>query len=81
MDAWVLNRAARLAIRGSGEEAHMRQMLLKLWKDEEGPTAVEYALMLVGVSLVIFATVPNLGTAVLGVFNNMVTALTPAAGG
>ena len=73
----VLDPGPRPEYRGSGEATHMRQTLLKLWKDEEGPTAVEYALMLVGVALVIFATVPNLGTAVLNVFDRMVTALTP----
>jgi pilus assembly protein Flp/PilA len=55
----------------------MTKFLSRLWKDEEGPTAVEYALMLVLVALAIAAAVPNISTAVLGVFSRTSTALTP----
>ncbi len=55
----------------------MNRMLRKLWKDEEGPTAVEYALMLVLVALAIAAATPDITTAVLGVFTATSTALTP----
>ena len=55
----------------------MKSLLSRLWTDEEGPTAVEYALMLVLVALAIAAAVPNISTAVLGVFTRSSTALAP----
>ena len=53
----------------------MRSFMLKLWKDEEGPTAVEYALMLVLVALAIAAALPNFSQTVAGVFSTMATTL------
>lgn len=49
--------------------------LKQLWKDEEGPTAVEYAVMLVLVALVVAAFGPGLANSVTGVFGRVVTAL------
>ncbi len=42
----------------------MLRALTGLWKDEDGPTTVEYALLLVLVSIVAIAAWTNLGTAV-----------------
>jgi pilus assembly protein Flp/PilA len=54
----------------------MTTMLKKLWKDEEGPTTVEYALMLVLVALAVAAVAPGIGNAVTTVFNAASTSLT-----
>lgn len=40
----------------------MLRALTGLWKDEDGPTTVEYALMLVLVSIVAIAAWARLGT-------------------
>lgn len=39
----------------------MLSMLKQLWKDEEGPTAVEYALMVALIAAVIVGAVRGLG--------------------
>jgi Flp pilus assembly pilin Flp len=56
----------------------MLNMLQQLWKDEEGPTTVEYAIMLVLVALAVAAFGPGLSGAVTGVFQSMIDALTGA---
>jgi pilus assembly protein Flp/PilA len=40
----------------------MTQMLMKLWKDEEAPTAVEYGIMVALIAVVIIAAVRLIGT-------------------
>lgn len=49
--------------------------LLRFWRDEEAATAIEYALIAVGVSVVIVATVNSIGTSVKGLFTNVSTSL------
>jgi Flp pilus assembly pilin Flp len=49
--------------------------LKSLISDEEGQTAVEYALMLVLVALGVAAATPGIDQAVIGVFTRMATAL------
>jgi pilus assembly protein Flp/PilA len=51
----------------------MKSMLLKLWKDEEGPTAVEYAIMVALIAAVVIGGATLLGT-------NTNTTLTSVAG-
>jgi pilus assembly protein Flp/PilA len=58
----------------------MRQMLMKLWKDEEAPTAVEYAVMVAVIALVVILGGQLLGTAVNTTFNNASTKV-PGGGG
>ncbi len=53
----------------------MIQLAKKLWRDEEGPTAVEYGLMVALIAIVIIAAVTALGTSVQGTFNAMAAAL------
>ena len=48
----------------------MVSRLLQLVRDEEGPTAVEYALMLAGIAAAVLATVFTLGTSVSGEFSD-----------
>lgn len=49
----------------------MIKSLRKLWKDEEAPTAVEYALMVAAVAVVIIAAAFLLGTNVSTKFVNV----------
>jgi pilus assembly protein Flp/PilA len=51
------------------------QIVRRLWKDEEGPTAVEYAVMVGIVAVVLLAAVPTLGTAIQNYLNNVGTSL------
>ena len=53
----------------------MTKMLRNLWKDEEGPTTVEYAVMLVLVALAVAAFGTGISDSVTGVFDRVVTAL------
>ena len=49
----------------------MSEKLKKLIKDEEGPTAVEYALMVAGIAVAIIGAVFLLGNATRDTFNNV----------
>jgi pilus assembly protein Flp/PilA len=51
------------------------QALRRLWRDEEGATAVEYGLMVALIAAVIIVAVTLLGTNLTTVFNNAATAL------
>jgi pilus assembly protein Flp/PilA len=61
------------ASRRPGAEAMMR-MLHALWKDEEGPTAVEYAIMASLIAVAIAATAGALGVALEGLFTQLTDA-------
>jgi Flp pilus assembly pilin Flp len=43
-------------------------LIVKIYRDESGASSVEYALLLVGIALAIFASVQALGTSLSGVF-------------
>jgi pilus assembly protein Flp/PilA len=49
--------------------------LLQFWHDENGTTAIEYALIAAGISVVIVASVNAIGTSVKGLYNNVSTGL------
>jgi pilus assembly protein Flp/PilA len=49
--------------------------LLRFVRDESGATAIEYALIASGVSIVIVGTVATLGTNVKAMFSSVSTAL------
>jgi pilus assembly protein Flp/PilA len=53
----------------------MTKLLSRLWKDEEGPTAVEYALMLFMVGVAVAVVLPSLRDAVVAVFKSATTAV------
>lgn len=48
----------------------MLQTLKRLWKDEEAPTAVEYAVMVAVIALVVIVGARYLGSQVNTTFNN-----------
>jgi pilus assembly protein Flp/PilA len=51
----------------------MVQMLKQLWHDEEAPTAVEYAIMVAVIALIVILGASQLGTAVNTTFNTAST--------
>jgi pilus assembly protein Flp/PilA len=56
----------------------MKNVLRRLWQEEEGQDLVEYALLLVLISLVAVATMKTLGQAVSDAFSNAAANLTSA---
>ena len=56
----------------------MFQKLINFFKDEEGATMVEYALMLALIAIVCIAAVTAVGTSTESVFNSADTALSNA---
>jgi Flp pilus assembly pilin Flp len=54
----------------------MKNHLKRLWKEEEGQDVVEYALLLVLISLIAILSMQAVGTAVSNVFSNAAANLT-----
>ena len=54
----------------------MKNLLLRLWKDQEGQDLTEYALLLVLLSLAAVGALGTLATAINGVFNTAAGNLT-----
>jgi pilus assembly protein Flp/PilA len=48
---------------------------LRLWRDDSGATAIEYAMIASGIGVVLAATIVNLGTTVKGLYTGVSTAL------
>jgi pilus assembly protein Flp/PilA len=55
---------------------HMKKLLVRLWKEEEGQDLTEYALLLVLLSLAATAALGTLATAINGTFSNAAGNLT-----
>ena len=53
----------------------MTQMLMKLWKDEEAPTAVEYGIMVALIAVVIIVAVGTIGDNLTTKFNEVAAAV------
>jgi len=56
----------------------MTNLFARFVKDESGATAIEYALIAAGISVVIITAVQTLGGTLNGVFTSINTKLTPA---
>jgi pilus assembly protein Flp/PilA len=54
----------------------MKNLLLRLWREEEGQDLVEYALLLVLISLIAVASITTVGKAVSNAFSNAAANLT-----
>ena len=54
----------------------MKNLIVRLWKEEEGQDLTEYALLLVLLSLAAIGTLGTLATAINSVFNTAATNLT-----
>jgi pilus assembly protein Flp/PilA len=64
---------------GSAHERNsMKDILVRLWKEEEGQDLTEYALLLVLLALAATATLNTLATAIRGVFTNAASNLSTA---
>jgi pilus assembly protein Flp/PilA len=53
----------------------MRRLLKNFCNDDSGATAIEYALIAMGISIVIVASVNGIGTALSGKFGTVSTSL------
>jgi len=53
----------------------MNKVVLRFLKDNSGATAIEYALIAGGISIVILAAVQSIGTTVTGTFTGVANAL------
>ncbi len=58
----------------------MKNMLRRLWKDEEGATMVEYGLMVALIAVVVAVAVGPLGTAIATMFNGVQTSVSGTGG-
>jgi pilus assembly protein Flp/PilA len=59
----------------------MKNLLVGLWRDEDGQDLIEYGLLLVLVALLSVTFVTSIGTALSKIFQNAATALNTASGG
>ena len=62
--------------RSNRKENDMKNVLMRLWKEEEGQDLIEYALLVALIGLVVAAAIPALATAITGVYTRAETALT-----
>lgn len=53
----------------------LKQQIIRFFREEDGPTAVEYALMLVMVALAVALALPSISQAVINIFTAMANAL------
>ena len=58
-----------------GQEQQVRQLVLRFIADQTGATAIEYALIATGISIVILASVNSIGTSVSGMISPIATSL------
>ena len=56
-------------------EEPMKSLMRKIWREEEGATAVEYALMVALIAVAIIVAVRSLGTSVSEKFDVVATAI------
>ena len=54
----------------------MKQLIIRLWKEQEGQDLTEYALLLVLLSLAAIGTLGTLASAINSVFNQAATNMT-----
>jgi len=57
----------------------MKNLLMRLWKEEEGQDLTEYGLLLVLIALVAIATMGKLGSAINNVFSNAAASLSTSS--
>ena len=60
---------------GNTGDPQMNKLVLRFLRDNSGVTAIEYALIAGGISIVILAAVQSIGTIVNGTFNGVANAL------
>jgi len=57
------------------QEQSVRQLVLRFIADQAGATAIEYALIATGISIVILASVNSIGTSVSGMISPIASSL------
>ena len=57
------------------EKSYMKQLLLRLWSDEQGQDLVEYALIVAAVGLALITTVNTLSQAVVSLYQSITDGL------
>ena len=57
------------------ERSFMKQLLLRLWRDEQGQDLVEYALIVAAVGLALITTVNTLSQAVVSLYQSITDGL------
>lgn len=57
----------------------MKNLMNRLWQEEEGQDLVEYGLLLVLVALVAITTMKTVGSAISNVFSNATVTLTSSS--
>ena len=55
---------------------HLKERCQALAREEDGAAMTEYAIVVAGIAVVAIVAVQALGTAIIGVFNDVVSALT-----
>lgn len=61
-------------------EKSAKSAFVKFWRDEEGASAIEYALIAAMVAIVLVVFIEPINNAVTGIFTRIQNALTDAAG-
>ncbi|MGD0224968.1 MAG: Flp family type IVb pilin [Terriglobia bacterium] len=57
----------------------MKNLMIRLWKEEEGQDLVEYGLLLVLIALVAIASITTIGSSVSKIFSNAASVTTSAS--
>jgi len=65
----------RLDFKSTERKDQMKNLMIRLWKEEEGQDLTEYALLLVLLSLAAIASLSGLATAINSVFSKAATNL------
>jgi pilus assembly protein Flp/PilA len=58
------------------EQEIMKNIMMRLWKEEEGQDLIEYALLIFLIALAAAAIFPTVGTTINGIFTRANTCLT-----
>lgn len=67
--------SAAIRRRDEGEKPVMKELLLRLWRDEQGQDLVEYALIVAAVGLALITTVNTLSQAVVSLYQSITDGL------
>jgi len=54
---------------------HLKRMMMRLWREEDGQDLVEYALIVAAVGLALITTVNQLTTAVVSLYSSITQGL------
>ena len=54
---------------------HLKQMMMRLWREDDGQDLVEYALIVAAVGLALITTVNQLTTAVVSLYSSITQGL------